>query len=219
MGLMLSPASPPSKEDWDRLDARVARTDEDRWISSRYAKLDERRSLVALYAFNIELARVRLVVSETTLGAIRFQWWREALDEIRAGGPVRKHDVVQALAAKVAQNAYQVDALRRLVDRHEDAFEAGDRSLEPEARLMAIAAQVFAPAHGWGRHIQEVAPVYGALRRGDSREFGPILPRVPADIRPALAHVRLRHAYCTGKVPGRVVRRWLVLRAMAGGRI
>ncbi|MEL6663158.1 MAG: squalene/phytoene synthase family protein [Pseudomonadota bacterium] len=219
MGRMLSPASPPSKEDWDRIDARVARTDEDRWISSRYAPLEERRSLIALYAFNIELARVRLVVSETTLGAIRFQWWRDALDEIQAGGPLRKHDVVQALAAKVAQNAYAVSALQRLVDRHEDAFEANDRSLEPESHLMALAARIFAPAHGWGQHIQELAPVYGALRRGESREFGPILPRVPSDIRPAIAHARLRHVYYRGKLPGRMVRRWLILRAMVSGRV
>ncbi|MEM1151510.1 MAG: squalene/phytoene synthase family protein [Pseudomonadota bacterium] len=216
---MLSPASPPRREDWDRLDARLARTDEDRWISSRYASLEDRRSLLALYALNVELARVRLVVSEPTLGAIRFQWWRDAVEEIRVGGPVRKHDVVQALAARVAKNAYAPDALQRLIDRHEDAFEAGDRSLEPEAQLMAIAASIFAPAHGWGEHIQALAPVYGALRRGASKEFGPILPRVPGDIRPAIAHARLRHAYSRGKTPGRIARRWLVLRAMVSGRV
>lgn len=219
MVLMLSPASPPSKEDWDRLDARVARTDEDRWISSRYASLEARRSLIALYALNVELARVRLVVSEPTIGAIRFQWWRDAIEEIRAGGPVRKHDVVQAIAAKVAQNAYSPDALDRLIDRHEDAFEAGDRSLEPEAHLMALAASIFAPAYGWGRHIQALAPAYGALRRGDSREFGPILPRVPSEIRPAIVHARLRHLYSHGRQPGRMARRWLVLRAMVSGRV
>lgn len=216
---MLSPASPPSKEDWDRLDNRVARTDEDRWISSRYARLEDRRSLIALYAINVELARVRLVVSEPTLGAIRFQWWREAIEEIRAGGPVRKHDVVQAIASKVSQNALPLDALDRLVDRHEDAFEAGDRSLEPEAHLMAMAASIFAPAHGWGQHIQDLAPVYGALRRGEGRAFGPILPRVPNDIRPALAHARLRHAYSKGRTPGKMARRWMVLHAMISGRV
>ena len=122
---MLSPASPPSQEDWNRIDARVARTDEDRWLSSRYAPRRERRALVALYAFNVELARVQVAVTEPTLGAIRFQWWREALDEIEAGSPVRKHDVVQALAACVQRGAYSVKALRRLVDGHEAAFEEG----------------------------------------------------------------------------------------------
>lgn len=219
MGCMLSPASPPSQEDWNRIDARVARTDEDRWLSSRYAPRRERRALVALYALNVELARVRTVVSEPTLGAIRFQWWREALEEIEAGSPVRKHDVVQALAACVQQGAYSVKALMRLVDGHEAAFEADDRSLEPEATLMALAAHQFASTHGWGKQIQALAPAYGAVRRGDTRAYGPIMPKVPAEIRPALAHTRLRGLYSQGKVPGRLMRRWVVLRAMMTGRV
>ena len=34
----------------------------------------------ALYAFSLEIARVREIVSEPLLGEIRFQWWRDALD-------------------------------------------------------------------------------------------------------------------------------------------
>lgn len=219
MGSMLSPATPPSEEDWSRLDARLARTDEDRWISSRYAPQRERRALVALYTLNVELARVRTVVSEPTLGAIRFQWWRDALSEIEVGSPPRKHDVVLALAHMVQVGAYKVAALQRLVDGHEEAFEASDRSLEPEGTLIAIAANVLAGTHGWGEHLRDVAPFYGALRRGDSKEHGPILPKVPADIRPAVAHVRLRRAYCEGKLPGGLTRRLIVLNAMLSGRI
>ncbi|MCI4643792.1 MAG: squalene/phytoene synthase family protein [Hyphomonadaceae bacterium] len=216
---MLSPASPPSQEDWNRIDARVARSDEDRWLSSRYAAQTERRALIALYALNLELARVRLVVSEPTLGAIRFQWWREALGEIGAGGPVRKHDVVQVLASCIQKGAYSVKALQRLVDGHEAAFEAGDRNLEPEAMLMAMAAHMFARTHGWGRHIQALAPAYARARRGESQAFGPVIPRVPSEIRPALAHARLRGLYSQGKLPGRLMRRWVILRAMMTGRV
>lgn len=216
---MLSPASPPSPEDWNRLEQRLARTDEDRWISSRYAHEADRRALVALYALNVELARVKHAVSEPMLGAIRFQWWREALEEIASGGPVRKHDVVQALAATVQAGAYPVGGLQRLVDGHEDAFEAGDASLEPEATLMLLAAQLLAPRHGWGEHIQRLAPAYAAARRGDSKAYGPILPRVPGVIRPALAHARLRGAYSQGKLPASLTRRLIVLRAMLGGKV
>lgn len=219
MGYMLSPASPPSQEDWNRIDARVARTDEDRWLSSRYAPRDERRALIALYAFNVELARVRTAVSEPALGAIRFQWWRDALDEIEAGGPTRKHDVVQVLAACIQKGAYSANALQRLVDGHEAAFEAGERALEPETMLMALAAHQFARTHGWGKHIQALAPAYAAARRGDSRAFGPVMPKVPSEIRPALAHARLRSLYSQGKLPGRLTRRWIVLRAMMTGRV
>lgn len=216
---MLSPASPPSHEDWTQLDRRLARVDEDRWLSSRYAPRRERHALVSLYLFNYELARVHTAVSEATLGAIRFQWWREAIEEIESGGSVRRHDVVQALDWAVRTGAFRPKALHRLIDGHDAAFEAHDRSLEPEALLMAIAAGIFAEAHGWGRHIQALAPAYAAARRGDSKAFGPILPRVPAVIRPALAHARLRRAYISGRLPGRMQRRIAVLRAMLTGRV
>lgn len=219
MGFMLSPASPPREEDWSRLDQRVARTDEDRWISSRYAPAEKRRALVALYALNVELARVRSVVSEPTLGAIRFQWWREALQEIEVGAPTRKHDVVLAVAACIQQNHFAPKGLQRLVDGHEDALERSDRGLEPEAHLMLLAASVLVPKHGWGPPIQELAPAYGAVRRGDSKAYGPILPRVPSEIRPALAHARLRRVYSRGKMPGPLARRACVLRAIMTGRV
>lgn len=219
MGFMLSPASPPREEDWKRLSARLARHDEDRWLSSRYAPVRERRALLALYAFNCELARVHLAVSEPGLGAIRFQWWREAVGDIEAGGVPRRHDVVQALAWAVQVAGLKPKALHRLIDGHEAAFEAGDRSKEPEATLMAIAAGLLAERHGWGEHIQKLAPAYGAARRGDSRAFGPLMPRVPVAIRPAIAHARLRAAYSEGRTPGRMARRFSVLRAMMTGRV
>ncbi|MEO0467426.1 MAG: squalene/phytoene synthase family protein [Pseudomonadota bacterium] len=216
---MSSPATPLGEEDWARLDARLARTDEDRWVSSRYAPLRERRALIALYALNVELARVRTAVTDATLGAIRFQWWRDALTEIESGSSPRKHDVVLAVAHVVQSGDYKSSALQRLVDGHEEAFEAGDRSLEPEAMLMAVAANVCAGAHGWGEYLREVAPAYGALRRGDTKEHGPVLPKVPGDIRPAVAHVRLRRTYCQGRTPSSLTRRIVVLKAMLTGGV
>ena len=84
-------------QNWKQLDQRVRREDEDRWLSSRYAALPERRQMIALYALNLELATVRLVVSEPGLAAIRFQWWRDVAAEWEAGEPARAHDVVQAI--------------------------------------------------------------------------------------------------------------------------
>ena len=84
---MSNETSPLSKRQWKAIDARVKRVDEDRWISSRFAPEIYRNSLIALYALAYELARVRLAVTEETLGAIRFQWWRDALTEIAEQKP------------------------------------------------------------------------------------------------------------------------------------
>ena len=219
MDNMLSPASPPSHEDWAGLDRRLSRADEDRWLSSRYAPRRERRALTALYLLNYELARVRTAVSEPGLGAIRFQWWRDAIEQIEAGGIQRRHDVVEALGWALQVGTLKPKALHRLIDGHEAAFEAGDRSLEPESLLMAIAAGILTERHGWGPHIQALAPAYAAARRGESKEYGPVIPKVPSVIRPALAHARLRRAYISGRLPGRMARRISVLRAMLSGRV
>jgi phytoene synthase len=82
------------------LDALVQRVDPDRWLASRFiADPRARADVVALYAFNYELARVAGGVSNALMGEIRLTWWREAMEEIAAGGPPRKHPTVEAVAA------------------------------------------------------------------------------------------------------------------------
>ena len=136
------------------LDQRLSREDEDRWLSSRYAPVVVRQNLIALYAFNLELAKVRTIVSEPGLGAIRFQWWRDAIEELTAGHSPRKHDVVQVLAeARLPEKM-----CLGLIDGHEAAFEAKDRGLEPEGLLMRAAASMLVSAHAWGTYIEEIAP-------------------------------------------------------------
>lgn len=73
----------------------VRRMDEHRWLAVQYASLSQRRQLLALYALHWEIRQIPAAVSEPPLGEIRLQWWREALDEILAGGRVRAHPVVQ----------------------------------------------------------------------------------------------------------------------------
>lgn len=204
-----------SAENWKLLDERLKREDEDRWLSSRYAPVGGRQKLVALYALNLELAKVRTIVSEPGLGAIRFQWWRDAIGEIANGGPPRKHDVVLA----VAEIGLPEKTCLGLIDGHEDAFGANDRTREPEGLLMRAGAAMLVPAHSWGRHIETLAPAYANARLGTSKAIGPILPRVPNMLRPAISHAVLRHAYARGKRPGPLGKRFAIMRAMLGGKV
>ena len=57
----------------------VRRADKDRFLTSLFTPDDRRRHLLALYAFNVELSRIRENVSEAALGEIRLQWWRDAI--------------------------------------------------------------------------------------------------------------------------------------------
>ncbi len=219
MGRMSLPASPMSSDQLKTLDSLVQRVDEDRWLSSRYAPGPERRALMALYAFNYELVRVPSIASEPTIGAIRYQWWRDAVAEIAAGKRARRHDTACALGDAMAGGHLQAGDLERLIDGQEAAFEAADRSLQPEALLMSIAARILDPGHDMEPQIAELAPAYAAARRGEEVPTSGKWPRVPAAIRPALAHARLRMHYQSARDPGRLVRRITVLRAILTGRV
>ena len=68
------------------LDAVVRRADPDRWLATRFiGDPAARAEVVALYAFNDELARVAPAVSNPLLGEIRLAWWRERLEELDGG--------------------------------------------------------------------------------------------------------------------------------------
>jgi phytoene synthase len=76
--------------------------DRDRWLASLFVPADKRPHLHALYAFSIEIARIRDVVSDPTPGEIRMQWWTDALQgETR--GDVRGHPVAHAFLDTIAK--------------------------------------------------------------------------------------------------------------------
>ena len=93
----------------------VRRHDRERYLTALFAPADRREDLLALYAFNLEIARTREAVREPMLGQIRLQWWRDALDEIDAGKPPRRHEVVAPLAAAIYRHNLPRDAFERLL--------------------------------------------------------------------------------------------------------
>jgi hypothetical protein len=113
-----------------------------------------RRVLFPLYAFNVEVARAPWVASEPMIGEMRLQWWRDALDEIATGAPVRKHEVTVPLAGILdGEGAQLLDAgiAARRWDLYRDAFEDEEHFLEYLEKtgggLMWVAARALgAPA-------------------------------------------------------------------------
>jgi len=70
---------------------RVVREgDRDRYLSVLFAPEAKRPALFALYAFNVEIARIRDLIHEPLPGEIRLQWWRDAIlgEAPAAGNPV-----------------------------------------------------------------------------------------------------------------------------------
>ena len=88
--------------------------DKDRYLASLFAPDDKRPHLLALYAFNLEIARIRDVVSEPQIGLIRQQWWLDTLDALYAGD-LPDHPVAQALQGAITEGNLPQHALRNLV--------------------------------------------------------------------------------------------------------
>lgn len=78
----------------------VRAADKDRFLAGLFAPEAGRRGLYALYAFNVELARVRDMASEPQLGEIRLQWWRDVVEAIYQG-EVTAHPVAAELARAI----------------------------------------------------------------------------------------------------------------------
>ncbi|HTY69921.1 MAG TPA: phytoene/squalene synthase family protein [Alphaproteobacteria bacterium] len=113
---------------------QVRRLDHDRYLCALFAPSADQARLFALYAFNLEVARVREVVSEPVIGQMRLQWWRDALAEMTAG-TVRAHPVAQALARAMEGRPVRAELFERLLTARE--FDLGD---EPPADMAALEA-------------------------------------------------------------------------------
>jgi phytoene synthase len=64
--------------------------DKDRFLAGLFAPAEHRSALYALYAFNLEIARVREVAHGPLAGEIRLQWWCDVLGG-EARGEVEGH--------------------------------------------------------------------------------------------------------------------------------
>ena len=104
----------------------VRKGDPDRFRAVMAAPVAARAKLFPIYAFNVEVARAPWVTQEPMIAEMRLQWWRDVLEEIRTGGPVRRHEVATPLAEVVSgDTAILLDQLvaARRWDIYKDPFE------------------------------------------------------------------------------------------------
>jgi NADH dehydrogenase [ubiquinone] 1 alpha subcomplex assembly factor 6 len=172
----------------------LRRHDRDRYLCALFAPANRRAAVIALYAFNYEIAKTREVVSEPLLGRIRLQWWREAIEAAYASGTVRAHEVMTPLAAAIREH--------RLSRAHFDAMlDAREFDLvnEPPASLAALEDYCAATA---GRLQCLVLEVLDATRDEASeaaREVGTAYALVGL-IRAIPYHARMRRRFIPAEI-------------------
>ena len=89
-----------------------------RYASTLFVKPEQqRRPLMALYAFNVEIARVREQISQPLPGEIRLQWWTDMLAGAGHGG-IEGNPVAAELRLAIRGCDLPVERLSRLIDEH-----------------------------------------------------------------------------------------------------
>ncbi len=222
-----SPANLASSEEFD---ARLKRTDEDRWLATRYAPQAGRERLIAIYLFNQELQRT-LHTKEPMLGKIRLQWWRETLEQVAGKAPVRRHDLAEELARVTKDRPDLIAPMNELIDRFDDIIDdhmhGGHttgcdheaRHLATEGSLARLAGlaldQAATPEHlnalaqvGEAR-VASIARLADAASKWTAARTA--VRKAPAPLWPAILHFAVDDS--TGKSRSPLSRRWRMFRA------
>lgn len=114
---------------FDHCEQAVRMGDKDRFLATLFAPQRYRRALHALYAFNLEIARIRELAREPMPGEVRLQWWREML-EGAGHGEVTANPIAAALRDVIVRYRLPPNELSRLIDAR--AFDLYD---DPMASL------------------------------------------------------------------------------------
>lgn len=122
------PASPPDSYRAAEASHRyvldlVRNADRERFLGALFAPEPQRSGLLALLAFDHELARTRSVTREPMLARIRLEWWREAMTEAAGSGKPRAQPIVDALAETVRRRGLALESLVDLIDAREEEIE------------------------------------------------------------------------------------------------
>jgi len=210
----------------DDLDDLIRRVDPDRWLSSRFISDERARAdVIAIYAYDHELARAPKVASNALLGEIRLTWWREALDEAFEGRPVRAHPTAQALASVVERRGLKRAPLEAMIDARYRELDATPMTLpealewargtagqaaEAAARILDEAglpgrAQAAGAVWALAKRDLPIDPAEAELARADAR-----LIRAPAF--PAVAHAALALKPAGSEFAKRMRLTWAVAR-------
>jgi phytoene synthase len=151
--------------------AELVRThDFTRYASTLFVPADQRRPLLALYAFNVEVSRVRIQVSQPLSGEVRLQWWMDMLGGTADGG-VEGNPVAAELLLAIRNARLPLERLSRLIDEHQfDLYNDPMPTMaalegyiqETSAALFSLAARIA----GWHSNEIEHLARHAGLAQG-----------------------------------------------------
>jgi 15-cis-phytoene synthase len=128
----------------------VRNADRDRFVASLFAPAQHRDALFALYAFTIEIGRVREVAREALPGEIRLRWWSEVLAGERSG-EAAGNPVAGALLTTIERYSLPTNTFTDLIEAHR--FDLYDEPVVTVAELETYTAQTSSAVIGLAAQI------------------------------------------------------------------
>jgi phytoene synthase len=132
-----------------------------RYVATLFVPAAERRALLALYAFNVEIVRVRDQVSQPLPGEIRLQWWTDMLSG-NVHGSAEGNPVAAELLRAIRDFDLPIEPLSLLADEHQfDLYNDPMPTLTALesylaatcSALFALAARIMAPPSETAEHV------------------------------------------------------------------
>jgi phytoene synthase len=171
-----------------------------RYASTLFVPPERRRPLFALYAFNVEIVRVRDQISQPLPGEVRLQWWSDMLAGKGHGG-VEGNPVAAELLLAIRHFRLPVEQLSRMIDEHQfDLYNDPMPTLAAlEGYITDTASALFAmAARIVGSRPDEIDHL--ARHAGLAQGFAQVIATLPRDAsrRQLFLPLQLLHAHGGG---------------------
>jgi len=174
----------------------VRKADFDRYATTLFAPVEHRDGLLALYAFNVEIAGVRDHVTQPLAGEIRLQWWDDLLSG-KPGNEAAGHPVAMQLFKAVKTHRLSANGLSELIAAHRfDLYDEPMQTVsEMEGYIDQTAARLF-----WlsARILGERSPLLDALAHHAGLAYG-----ITALLAALPAHAARRQLYLSAELLNR----------------
>jgi phytoene synthase len=159
----------------------VRANDFERYASTLFVSAEKRRAVLAMYAFNVEISRVREQVSQPLPGEIRLQWWTDMLAGSGHGG-VEGNPVAAELLRAIRMHDLPVEPLSRLIDEHQ--FDLYSDPMPSMAALEAYVHDTSSALFALGARImgrQSEGTDHLARHAGLAQGFARVIAALPVD--------------------------------------
>lgn len=148
----------------------VRQADRDRFLAALFAPQSARQGLMALLAFDHELARAHTVTREPLLAEIRLQWWREAAAEAAGTGTPRAQPVVESLSETARRHRLSAEALIALIDARAEELEGPLDVVRAGAALAELELAVLGISDGATRTAAHAVAAAWLMGEGSERD-------------------------------------------------